>query len=802
MVAGDAWADLADAIAARDPAVEGPLVEAVTSLGVSDTDRSALRAVTAGRTDSAARLLRRVAGGPPAAGDYQFVLPYAATGPEMDRALAIADDVRTAPADLLSDRLDEGMLAELEVLPAPAAGVLVLDVVHGAAALEGRRRLRGLGTADTLLRAVPVSRLPLLELVRLAVPMSPDARDLVARLLARASLDALLRAVARAEQSGADPDGLADLLAAVARERTQVPAFRSRRQRPTSDGGRADLPEEVLRGAREPSRNEPPAPSGGEAPGGAEPLPRTAYALLDVVSNTARADVVVTGEPFTAVAGLTARRSKDTLSTGAVRLPGGTSTLDLVLLYDPESFRLDGPARHTLTVSDDTPYPSVSVNLTALYVEDGPPVRRIGVQLLSEGRVAGLVWRGLAVVDEPGQVDGAPSQPGRERQLLDLAPLLDPEPPDLVLSVCRSEVSADTWVWSAYAADPAVSTPDGPNSTTLTGHTATFAANARRFVERNADRVAEFVQFHGQGLLVGAAVPRPVEQSLRSLLALPGRTSAPTVLLLTEEPFVPWEIAAFRPPLASPWGGDAPFLGAHVAVGRWPLVERRPRPDPRREVTVRDAAVVTAKYVGVPRWGELAEAEAEAVAVAGRFTPPARTVDPTLVTVLEVLTGQPRTDLIHVALHGQFDGEGNDEGIVLIRKDPAGAATAQFLTPVMAETGALDGTFVFLNACQVAASRVVLGSYGGFADTLLRIGAGGVVAPLWNVDDAVAGAVAEKFYDLIWPTEAPGVTVGEALRLIRAGYTRAAVDAATPGVMATLVAFQFFGHPGLRLCRP
>lgn len=802
MAAGDAWAELADAIAARDPAVGGPLVEAVTSLGVTDADRLALRAVTTGRTDSAAGLLRRVAGGPAAAGDYQFVLPYAVSGPEMDRALAIAADVRAAPADVAADRLDDGTLAELEVLPAPAAGVLVLDVVHGAAALAGQRLLRGLGTADTLLRAVPPSRLPLLELVRIAVPMSRDARGLVARLLARASLDALLRAVARAEQGGADPDGLADLLFAVARERTRMPAFRSRRQRQVIGGGAAHLEQDVFRGPREASGEEPPPSSGEQARGEDESPARTAYALLDIVSNTARPDVVITGDPFTAVVGLAAHKSKDTVSTGMVTLPGGTSTLDLVLLYDPESFRVQGPARHRLTVSDGAPYPTVSLSLTALYVEDGPPIRRIGVQLLSVGRVVGVVWRGVAVVDDLGQVDGAPSQPGRERQLLDLAPLLDPEPPDLVLSVCRSEVSADTWVWSAYAANPAVLTPDGPNGTTLTGDSRTFAANARRFVERNADRVAEFVQFHGQGLLVGAAVPGPIEQSLRSLLALPGRSSAPTVLLLTEEPFVPWEIAAFRPALASPWGGDAPFLGAHVAVGRWPLVERRPRPDPRREVTVRDAAVVTAKYVGVPKWGELAHAEAEAVVVAGRFTPPARTIEPTLVAVLGVLTGQPRTDLLHVALHGQFDGEGNEEGIVLIRKDPAGAATPQFLTPVMAETGALDGTFVFLNACQVAASRVVLGSYGGFADTLLRIGAGGVVAPLWNVDDVVAGAVAEQFYDLIWPSEAPGVSVGEALRIIRAGYTRGAVDAATPGVMATLVAFQFFGHPGLRLRRP
>ena len=97
---------------------------------------------------------------------------------------------------------------------------------------------------------------------------------------------------------------------------------------------------------------------------------------------------------------------------------------------------------------------------------------------------------------------------------------------------------------------------------------------------------------------------------------------------------------------------------------------------------------------------------------------------------------------MHVALHGQYDGQGDQEGIVLLAKSPAGGATAQFLTPAELENGELDhGPFVFLNACQVGTDERVLGDYGGFASTLLRIGAVGVVAPLWNVKDDVAARV-------------------------------------------------------------
>ena len=118
-------------------------------------------------------------------------------------------------------------------------------------------------------------------------------------------------------------------------------------------------------------------------------------------------------------------------------------------------------------------------------------------------------------------------------------------------------------------------------------------------------------------------------------------------------------------------------------------------------------------------------------------------VHPELWAVIDLFSGNPPGDVLHVALHGQYDVPGGQEGIVLLAKSPAGGATAQFLTPSKLENGDLEhGPFVFLNACQVAADERVLGDYGGFASTLLRIGAVGVVAPLWNVGDDVAAAFA------------------------------------------------------------
>jgi CHAT domain-containing protein len=104
-------------------------------------------------------------------------------------------------------------------------------------------------------------------------------------------------------------------------------------------------------------------------------------------------------------------------------------------------------------------------------------------------------------------------------------------------------------------------------------------------------------------------------------------------------------------------------------------------------------------------------------------------------------------------------------------------------------------TFVFLNACQVGAGQQVLGDYAGLAAAFLSAGASGVVAALWNVHDAVARDVAEQFYRAL----DSGTPVAEVLRQTRARYTRQTAETDADGRATTLVAYQLFGHPRLRL---
>ena len=520
-------------------------------------------------------------------------------------------------------------------------------------------------------------------------------------------------------------------------------------------------------------------------------------------TKTTRPDVVVIDQPFEVTLGLRERRDLTLVGSGAVGFAvGETVALDVVLLYDPDSIEVTGSPRASITVSDATPYPSVLLTCTARYGEDLGPQRRLGLQVVRDGQVISVAWRTITAVDTEQQVAIAPVIATRDAALLDLAPLLGEDAPDLVISVCRGDVGS-SWIWSAFAADAAVAVPDLPSSTTLEGDIAGFALETRRSIADSADPSADFLNLAGRARRIGRAIPHGIQDAIRAVTTAAGRTEAPAVLLLTEELVVPWELACLEPELATAWGGDSPFLGAHVAIARWPLTEHQPRPRPRTAVTVRSGAVLSADYTGVPGWGRLDAAVAEAREVAALFDPPAPTVAPDVWTVIDLLRGLPApADVLHLALHGQYDAAGDQEGIVLLAKSSTiGAPVAQFLTPAEVENGDLaHAPLVFLNVCQVGSDERVLGDYAGFASTLLRIGAAAVVAPLWNIRDDVASSVAKRFYAAALGPDA--VPVAEIVRALRATYTEKAVRAGDATLHATLVAYQVFGHPRLRLQRP
>ena len=824
----DGWSDLADTVLTGPTmaGAGGSLLDVLARLGLEPVERDELHRAVSRRQDPAglllAALVTRAAG--PTTSPYAAVPAADTTDTAMDAAIALAATLLGRPDSELAGALGTTDLMVLAALPADRAGLLLVDLVTRVAGLPSPARDAAGSALLALVGRLDLSRIPVSRIIQAGIPLP----HLTAAILAGAAVSRLVSGSAEALNRGVDPAGLLAILDEASRLRVPGPDAGPVTAEPDAaepDAAEPDAVDEATFDADEDGgdsggvttwrgpiehRDEPgtaPSPSPQTAP----PPGRTAYPRLDVDSHQPRPEVVVIDAPFDVVVGLQPRKDLGLTATGRMTFTAGEIVdLDLVLVYDPSSLRPQLDSRAHISSTDADPYPAVTLSFTALYGEDLPPQRRIGVHVLRGGKVVAVAWRTVVAVDSAADVAGAPVPASREPDLLDLTPIVDEDMPDLVLTVFRADAAdGSRFVWTAYPAASGVTVPDAPNASQLDADATGFAAEIRRTIQFSQGPQSDYLELAGRSRRIGRAIPDGIQAAIHAVVGDPARQTAPTILLLTEELSVPWELAAVTPSLQTPWGGTSPFLGAHAAIGRWPMSEHKPRPTPRTSVPVTRSAVITADYTGVTGWGKLDSALAEAAEVGALFAPASDQIRPSLTSVIALLRGDPAVDLVHVALHGQFDAQGGQEGLVLLSDVPPAPAggTAPppkplFLTPAQVEVGNLAaGPFVFLNACQVGADKRVLGDYGGLASTLLRIGAAAVVAPLWNVDDAVAAAIARDFYAATWTPATGAVGVAEAVRRIRATYTEAAVRSAAPGIGATLVAFQVLGHPALRLSR-
>jgi len=224
-----------------------------------------------------------------------------------------------------------------------------------------------------------------------------------------------------------------------------------------------------------------------------------------------------------------------------------------------------------------------------------------------------------------------------------------------------------------------------------------------------------------------------------------------------------------------------PFLGVQAVVGRWVLA-KRPKVPPPQEQTVTNIAVVSGIY-DKGAWARLEEAEDEATQIQTKWL--GKPVNAVVEEVKNCLDGIPPADALHFALHGIYDPNSTDNGLILV--------DGKSLDPDAVKGSDLKySPFVFLNACQVGSGNSVLGDYSGMAAAFLYAGASGVVAPLWKIKDTLAKDLALRFYEATFGDMTPA----EFLRQERSKFRDSSGNTS-----ATFLAYQFFGHPSMRLHR-
>lgn len=512
----------------------------------------------------------------------------------------------------------------------------------------------------------------------------------------------------------------------------------------------------------------------GAAPDELEEAAEDVYALLDCD------EVVEAGVEFELVVGLAPRPSEGVMGGPLTPLRDRRNYfLTVHVVADGFSLRDGESWRQVLAVTDEQRFPRATLHLVPDAPEGSMEPRGIQATFTVEGEVAGVAFRALSVVADAAAAASAPSTgpaPG-----LDLTIPGSPVPPDLTAVLFRARDRHELLLTLVTPHD-GVPLPDEELPVPIGDEPHVFAERLVRAMSALEGKKRMYRTLRGKGALLARMLPDAFWTALRAVHDVVGRS--PSLLLISDDPYVPWELTEVDPPLEP---GAAPFLSAQTVMGRWVL--RDVSLPPPHELEVAGMAAVAGNYTELPRWENLEAAFEERERLRRDWG--AEVVDGTFDAVIELLERESPPSIVHVALHGKHSPDSVDEGLVLV--------DGEWLSPdVVLGTELRGHPFVFLNACQVGSGSEVLSQYAGMAAAFLVQGASAVVAPLWNVKDEVARTVALSFYERALGR---GEGAGEALRAERASFRETAGDPDEPGGSSTLMAYQFFGHPALRLRR-
>jgi hypothetical protein len=504
--------------------------------------------------------------------------------------------------------------------------------------------------------------------------------------------------------------------------------------------------------------------------------PRSAYALLKCD------DAVIASVEFPLTVGLSKDPDADVFGDHKLERPPssvGPYTLQVQITADGFRIGLWDLWRNQLSVTADNPYPSVTVHLTPeMHPTKNLWSRTITAVYSVDGHTIGVAIRSVAIVRGKEYLDRV--EPKTQDSSATFSIPTDTVAPDLTVTIVRGK-SSGRLLWTLTTPWKEILTPSLPLEIDVGGDGDGPKEYARQLVDSvnaNEGKATLYKHLIGRGTEVGDLVP-PMFWEVLQAVAKKSSNKLPTILILSAEPYIPWELAVLKPPLdpALP-----PFLGAQAIVGRWVLANRGPKLPPPREQQAQTIAVVSGVYDRLPGWRRLHEAEAEAKDIQTQWS--AVPVDARTDPVLKCIDGTPPGDVLHFALHGIYDPNSTQNGLILVDGQP--------LDPTTVKGSTLTRTpFVFLNACQVGSGNSVLGDYSGMAAAFLHAGASGVVAPLWSVKDTIAREIALRFYEKTFR----GTTPAEFLRSERSQFTDSGV------ISATCLAYQFFGHPAMRLVR-
>ncbi|HPT48596.1 MAG TPA: CHAT domain-containing protein [Accumulibacter sp.] len=527
----------------------------------------------------------------------------------------------------------------------------------------------------------------------------------------------------------------------------------------------------------------------------------TAYPRLDTP------DTVSSGETFRIRVGLGRQAQTDT--TGGrleLALPDELQAFELDLLVVAEGFAMPDGCRHRLPVDrGNSEAKTVELTLVAPDVAGDACLSTISVFYFFAALPCGHAARRIAVLPDgrpPLRETHGSGTPWFEERDTGGAIRIDPDVPAADLTVIVSKPDGNPaggqYVWS-FASPHPVDLPPLPIVANLGTDARDLGSRIIEGVQKAETLEMVGLKIGGLGRNIAEKMPGqfwPLLAAVAEKVATGSPDRRPSVLFITAETHVPWELAK----MATPLSDDAPpYLGCQVDIGRWPLNDSgNPGLSPSSGIDVRRMAVVVGDYAARSGWRKLDSAEQEGTSIAARHRGLRMQAAPADIKNLLYARipdggGAHGAEAVHFACHGEAIGAHPLDAAVILEDgqhlDP------DYLTD--SPLGARFRPFLFLNACQVGKAGELLGSFSGFAGESLKGGFRAFLAPLWSVDDRIAHDIAIEFYNRAFgePGTAPE-PVAAVLRDLRSRF-----NPDQEKNSATRLAYVFYGHPGLTLHR-
>lgn len=543
----------------------------------------------------------------------------------------------------------------------------------------------------------------------------------------------------------------------------------------------------------------------------------TAWPLLDAPS------YVAAQVPFEVVVGLSQQlQARVTGERITIPVPKGATTVDLTVELIADG--VDAPNGWTQPLPVPVADPAsarVRFTLIGRIPEGLEPVHltMIEARFVRAGAICGTAARplevrppgyqppqGIAPIGKPWDAQATVASEIKIEAADEIA--------DLTIEIAKPDgnIAGSRYVCRLYSPHP-INADRGP-------HPVDFGEDSKTFARSLVDKIRSWsndplikLVLKSHASLVADKLPDAAHIALQEVAGFTA-PNPPSVLIVSAEPYVPWELALVEPPLDPKL---PPFLGAQTYLGRWlrdsvpdmtspeptpparPKLTRQKKPpvQPPGRIPVRHMAVMAGFYDAKSGLRSLPEAEKEAEALTQQYEAVALAASSS--SVLELLEARLQyrfkqigaPGAVHFAGHGDFNPSDPDSSVMFL-------SNGKPLSSDLFRSASYGGDcqpLIFLNACMIGIGGELLGDMGGFPGNCLKGGFGGVLGALWEVDDTVAHDIALEFWRrALTSPGTSGEPIAAILRDLRAKY-----DPNSP--VPTYLAYVYYGHPRLTLER-